>query len=79
MAIPRKVNFLQLGRHVRRCEQSNRQTFGRRFDWLQFNKNLASDRFRYGCRRLAIAIDPSYVSRAGTRARRAGPGNTTAR
>lgn len=65
MAIPRKVNFLQLGRHGRRCEQCYRQTFGRRFDWLQFNMNLASDRFQYGGRRLAIAIDPSYVSKAG--------------
>ena len=65
MAIPRKINFLQLGRYGRRCEQCYRQTFGREFDWLQFNMNLASNRFQYGGRRLAIAIDPSYVSKAG--------------
>lgn len=65
MAIPRKINFLQFGRHGRRGEQCYRQTFGRKFDWLQFNMNLASDRFQYGGRRLAIAIDPSFVSKAG--------------
>lgn len=65
MAIPRKINFLQLGRHGRRGEQCYRQTFGREFDWLQYNMNLASNRFQYGGRRLAIAIDPSYVSKAG--------------
>ena len=65
MSIPRKINFLQLGRHGKRGEQCYRQTFSRGFDWMQYNMNLAANRFQYGCRRLAIAIDPSYVSKAG--------------
>lgn len=65
MCIPRKINFLQLGRYGRRCEQRYRQTFRKDFDWLCFNMNLAADRFQYGMERLAIAIDPSYVSKAG--------------
>lgn len=65
MVIPRKINFLQLGRYGRRGEQCYRQTFGREFDWLQFNMNLAANRYQYGNRRLAVAIDPSYVSKAG--------------
>lgn len=65
MCIPRKINFLQLGRYGKRSEQCYRQTFAREFDWLQFNMNLASSRFQYGMKRLAIAIDPSYVSKAG--------------
>lgn len=65
MCIPRKINFLQLGRYGRRSEQCYRQTFAREFDWMQFNMNLASNRFQYGLKRLAIAIDPSYVSKAG--------------
>lgn len=65
MCIPRKINFLQLGRYGRRTEQCYRQTFARGFDWLQFNMNLAANRFQHGGRRLAIAIDPSYVSKAG--------------
>lgn len=65
MCIPRKINFLQLGRYGRRGEQCYRQTFEREFNWLQFNMNLAALRFQRGMRRLAIAIDPSYVSKAG--------------
>lgn len=65
MCIPRKINFLQLGRHGRRGEQRYRQTFRKDFDWLCLNMNLAADRFQYGMKRLAIAIDPSYVSKAG--------------
>ena len=65
ICIPRKINFLQLGRYGRRKEQRYRQTFRKDFDWLCFNMNLAADRFQYGMKRLAIAIDPSYVSKAG--------------
>ena len=59
MCIPRKINFLQFGRYGRRKEQRYRQTFRKDFDWLCFNMNLAADRFQYGMKRLAIAIDPS--------------------
>lgn len=52
MSIPRKINFLQLGRHGKRGEQCYRQTFSRGFDWMQYNMNLAANRFQYGCRRL---------------------------
>ena len=65
MCIPRKINFLQLGRYGRRKEQRYRQTFRKDFDWLCFNMNLAAERFQYGMKRLAIAIDPSFVPKAG--------------
>ena len=45
MVIPRKINFLQLERHGKRGEQCYRQAFEREFDWLQFNMNLAANRF----------------------------------
>lgn len=64
MCIPRKINFLQLGCYGRRGKQRYRQTFRKDFDWLCFNMNLA-DRFQYRMKRLAIAMDPSYVSKAG--------------
>lgn len=65
MCIPRKINFLQLGRYGHHGEQCYRRTFKKKFDWLCFNMNLAADRFQYGMKRLAIAIDPSYVPKAG--------------
>lgn len=68
MCIPRKINFLQLGRYGARGEQCYRQTTEREFGWLGFNMNLAGRYFHQygkGLGRLAIAIDPSYVSKAG--------------
>ncbi len=53
MAIPRKINFLQLGRHGKHGEQCYRQAFEREFDWLQFIMNLAANRFQHSYRRLA--------------------------
>lgn len=72
MCIPRKINFLQLGRYGRRGEQCYRQTFNRSFDWLGYNMNLAANRFQYGLKRIAIAIDPSYVSKAGKKTEHVG-------
>lgn len=65
MCIPRKINFLQLGRYGRRGEQCYRQTFARGFDWLGYNMSLAANRYQYGGRRLAIAIDPTFVPKSG--------------
>lgn len=64
MVIPRKINFMQLGRYGMFGEQSYRQNFTRRIDWLRFNVSLA--RRMYGTDgRKAIAIDPCYISKAG--------------
>lgn len=46
MVIPGKINFQQHGRYDDRCEQCYRQTYEQEFDWLQFNMNLAANRFR---------------------------------
>ena len=65
MAIPRKINFLQLGRYGQRGEQCYRQTFERRLNWLEMNIALARKRFAQCGRLQAIAIDASYISKAG--------------
>lgn len=65
MAIPRKINFLQFGRYGRRSEQCYRQTYERHFNWLEMNMALARKRFAKGGRLQAIAIDASYISKAG--------------
>ena len=63
MVIPGRINFLQLGRYGKSCEQRFRQNFSRDFDWLEFNLSL-SDRILTGNRK-AIAIDPSHISKSG--------------
>ena len=68
MVIPGRINFTQMGRYGRHCEQCYRQNFGRlrskSLNWLRFNAALALRYFGSGGRK-AIAIDPSYISKAG--------------
>ena len=61
--IPGRINFLQMGRYGKSCEQRFRQNFSKDFDWLEFNLSL-SERILTGDRK-AIAIDPSYISKSG--------------
>ena len=62
LIIPGRINFLQLGRYGKAGEQRYRQQFGRKFDWLSFNATLAESHLG---NRLAIAFDPSYISKSG--------------
>lgn len=64
LIIPGRINFLQLGRYGRYGEQRYRQQFGRKFDWLSFNSSLVSSHIG---KRVAIAFDPSYISKSGKR------------
>ena len=66
MAIPDKINFLQMGRYGEFTEQTYRNTFTRDdFDWFAFNLFLANKvctgKFR------AIAVDPSFIPKAGNK------------
>lgn len=66
MAIPDKINFLQMGRYGLFSEQTYRNTFTRDdFDWFSFNLFLANKvctgKFR------AIALDPSFIPKAGNK------------
>lgn len=62
LIIPGRINFLQLGRYGRFGEQRYRQQFGRKFEWLSLNANLAKSHLG---NRVAIAFDPSYISKSG--------------
>ena len=67
MVIPRKINFTQMGRYGLHVEQTYRNAFGLKkskcIDWLKLNVSLAK-RFLGKQGRWAIAIDPSYISKA---------------
>lgn len=62
LIIPGRINFLQLGRYGAFSEQRYRGQFSRKFDWLSFNATLAESRISS---RVAIAFDPSYISKSG--------------
>jgi len=59
-----RINFLQLERYSKFCEQYFRIGFQKKFDFLSFNsillqKNLSDSSF------LAVALDPSYIDKSG--------------
>ena len=62
LIIPSRINFLQLGRYGKYSEQRYRQQFELDFDWFFFNSSLVESHFGS---RLAIAFDPSYISKSG--------------
>ena len=64
MVIPRKINFTQMGRYSDSCEQRFRQLYEHDFDWMEFNTSLMWRNLGRGLRK-AIAIDASYISKAG--------------
>lgn len=57
-----RVNFSQLARYGKSCEQRFRQNFRKTFDWLSFNRSLVDKQPGH---RYAIAIDPSYITKSG--------------
>lgn len=63
MAIPDRINFLQLGRYRCFSEQTYRNLFeNETFDWFAFNDSIISKHLTG--KRKAIAIDPSSPSQA---------------
>ena len=64
MAIPDRINFLQMGRYGKFSEQTYRNHFeNESFDWFSFNESLVGRHLTGG--RKALAIDPSYIPKSG--------------
>lgn len=57
-----RLNFTQLARCGRSCESRFRQNFRKSFDWLSFNRSFLESTKGH---RIAIAIDPCYISKSG--------------
>ena len=63
MAIPGRINFLQMGRYGKFSEQTYRNHFvNESFDWFSFNEHLVKEHLP-GTRK-AIAVDPSYIPKS---------------
>ena len=61
-SIKGRINFLQLGRFGKYCEQYFRIGFQWKFDFLSFNTQLLQGRVSHD---KAIAFDPSYLFKSG--------------
>lgn len=57
-----RLNFSQMARCGSSCESRFRQNFKKPFDWLSFNKSFLESTKGH---RIAIAIDPCYISKSG--------------
>lgn len=62
LSIKGRMNFLQFGRYGKHCEQRYRGQFEKSFDFMTFNKESV---LNYASNHLAIAFDPSYISKSG--------------
>ncbi len=62
LSIKGRINFLQLSRYGNYKEQRYRQQFEKRFNFLEFNKQLV---LSTGSGKYAIAFDPSYINKSG--------------
>ena len=66
MAIPNRINFLQLGRYGRFSEQTYRNLFkNETFDWFAFNGSIIGEHL--SGQRKAVAIDPSHMPKSGNK------------
>lgn len=66
MIIPRRINFTQMERYGQHDEQTYRNTFMKKVDWESVNMEIYKSYWpNYLHERLAIAIDPSYISKSG--------------
>lgn len=57
-----RLNFTQMARCGHSCESRFRQNFKKAFDWLSYNKSFLESTKGH---RIAIAIDPCYISKSG--------------
>jgi len=62
LSIKGRINFLQLGRFSTLCEQTYRNQFAKKFDFLSFNTQLINQTISD---ERVIAFDPSYIPKAG--------------
>lgn len=63
IGIPKRINFTQMSRFGNSCESRFRQNFRKGFDWVGYNSVFTSHMKE---RRIALAIDPSFIDKSGT-------------
>jgi hypothetical protein len=61
----RKVNFTQMGKYGKHCEQTYRNNFTKDVDWVAYNTHLAREVFSDPSDLLAIAVDQSHITKSG--------------
>jgi len=63
LSMTKRINYTQMALHSDCCESRFRQNFQKEFDWVRYNRAFCADKTGH---RVAIAIDPSYISKSGS-------------
>ena len=61
----RKVNFTQMGKYGKYCEQTYRNNFSKDVDWVAYNTHLVRKVFSDPSDVLAVAVDQSHITKSG--------------
>ena len=61
----RKINFTQMGKYGKHCEQTYRNFFSKSVDWVAYNTALIKSVFSTPGDLLAIAVDQSHITKSG--------------
>lgn len=64
LCIPGRINFKQMSRYSKHCEQRFRNRFKERFDFMSFNSSLITPHIG---KRIAISFDSSYIEKSGNK------------
>ena len=62
LVIPGRINFTQMSRYSKYCEQRFRNQFKQKFDFMNYNTSLITPVVGS---RTAISFDPSYIEKSG--------------
>ena len=62
LVIPGRINFTQMSRYSKYCEQRFRNQFKEKFDFMNYNTSLITP---YVGSRTAISFDPSHIEKSG--------------
>ena len=62
LIIPGRINFKQMSRYSKHCEQRFRNQFKEKFDFMAFNTSLIKPCIS---KRIAISFDPSHIEKSG--------------
>lgn len=63
--IPGKINFTRMSRYGGRTAKTFASNFKSKVDWIKVNSGIARENFGSTGDDVAIAIDPSFISKAG--------------
>ncbi len=64
IVISHRINFKQVSRYSKHCEQRFRNQFKEKFDFMSFISSLITSHI---VKRIVISFDPGYIEKSGNK------------